>query len=101
MHPEIADLILERGHAFSFDQGEEQRLQDLTLVMEGDAIDLNHQNLEVILLLPASMHKFLLLIKFLGGKAFPVTGAKVAGTPPSAGRPRNTPKSESADREGH
>ena len=35
----------------------------------------------------------------LWGKAFPLTGAKVAGTPPSAGRPRNTPKSESADRE--
>ena len=25
------------------------------------------------------------------GKAFPLAGAKVAGTPPSAGKPRNAP----------
>ena len=27
----------------------------------------------------------------LRGKAFPLAGAKVAGAPPSAGRPRNAP----------
>ena len=32
-----------------------------------------------------------------GGKAFPLTGAKVAGTPPSAGRPRNAPCFDQAE----
>jgi hypothetical protein len=27
-----------------------------------------------------------------GGKAFPLAGASVAGTPPSAGTPRNAPR---------